>query len=132
MKTTFQNLFVLVCVWASFANVWAKEVDAVADIKIDTSIDVSVAEPVEAPDFSVRKDSVPKFIYSVGGSGGISHMMNIKMRDEKLGKRLWAGNYSIFMNSQANPLDSGLVTFLSGVTYTATAGGHLAMRWRMA
>ena len=60
---------------------------------------------------SVAIDTIPKFIYSVGGSAGINHLLNIKMRGEKLVKRGWGSNYSLFMNSQANPLDSAISVY---------------------
>ena len=60
---------------------------------------------------SVVTDNTPKFIYSVGGSAGINHLINIKMRGEQLVKRGWGGNYSLFMNSQANPLDTALSVY---------------------
>lgn len=47
----------------------------------------------------------PKHIYSIGGSGGIDHLLNVKVRGEKLVKRGWGSSYNVFMNSQANPLD---------------------------
>ena len=60
---------------------------------------------------AVVQDTVPRFIYSVGGSAGINHMLNITMRGEKLIKRGWGSNYSLFMNSQANPLDSTISVY---------------------
>ena len=60
---------------------------------------------------AVIKDSVPKFIYSVGGEGAMNHLFNITMREEKLVKRGWGGNYSLFMTSQANPLDSAISVY---------------------
>ncbi|MBR1520984.1 MAG: acyloxyacyl hydrolase [Bacteroidaceae bacterium] len=60
---------------------------------------------------SVVVDTIPKFLYSIGGSGGMNHLLNIKMRGEKLVKRGWGANYSLFMNSQANPLDSAISVY---------------------
>jgi hypothetical protein len=56
-------------------------------------------------------DTVPKFIYSVGGEAAMNHLFNLKMRGEKLVKRGWGGNYSLFYNSQANPLDSAISVY---------------------
>lgn len=60
-------------------------------------------EPAVVP---VEKGRVPRFLYSVGGAAGINHLLNIEMRGEKLVKRGWGSNYGLFVNSQANPLDS--------------------------
>lgn len=60
---------------------------------------------------AVNVDSVPKFLYSIGGGGSISHLFNISMRGEKLVKRGWGGNYSLFMTSQANPLDTAISVY---------------------
>ena len=99
MKTTLLKTLLLVGVWGTFATMRAEE------SSFDTPEEACL--PIEASaSSSAFPDTVPKFIYSVGGSAGISHLMNIKMRNETLGKRLWAGHYSIFVNSQANPLDS--------------------------
>ena len=59
----------------------------------------------------VEPDTVPKFIYSVGGEAAMNHMLNITMRGEKLVKRGWGGNYSLFFNSQANPMDSAISVY---------------------
>ena len=59
----------------------------------------------------VAPDSTPRFIYSVGGSAGMNHLLNITMRGEKLIKRGWGSNYSLFVNSQANPLDSAISVY---------------------
>lgn len=56
-------------------------------------------------------DTIPKFIYSVGGEAAMNHLFNITMREEKLVKRGWGGNYSLFMTSQANPLDSAISVY---------------------
>lgn len=58
-----------------------------------------------------EKDSIPNFLYSIGGGAGINHLMNIVMRDEKLVKRGWGGSYGVFVNSQANPLDSAISVY---------------------
>lgn len=50
--------------------------------------------------------SCPRFFYSVGGGAGLNHLFNIEMRGEKLVKRGWGGAYGLFVNSQANPVDS--------------------------
>lgn len=65
----------------------------------------------ETDNEAAKVDSVPKFIYSVGGSAGINHLMNIEMRGEKLVKRGWGSNYSLFFNSQANPLDTAISVY---------------------
>lgn len=63
--------------------------------------------PVSAEETDVVKvDTVPKFIYSIGGGAGMNHLFNIEMRGEKLVKRGWGGAYELFMTSQANPLDT--------------------------
>ncbi|MDE7118820.1 MAG: acyloxyacyl hydrolase [Bacteroidaceae bacterium] len=69
--------------------------------------------PIRAEDADsvVVKKCPPKFIYTVGGSAGINHLINIKIRGEKLVKRGWGGNYSLFMNSQANPLDTAISVY---------------------
>ena len=69
--------------------------------------------PIRAEDADsvVAKNAPPKFIYTVGGSAGINHLINIKIRGEKLVKRGWGGNYSLFMNSQANPLDTAISVY---------------------
>ncbi len=50
----------------------------------------------------------PRHIFSVGGSGAINHLLNIKVRGEKLVKRGWGSNYNIFFNGQANPADTAI------------------------
>ena len=77
----------LACVSVSFASMNAEGTDAV--------------EP----------DTVPKFIYSIGGEAAMNRLLNIEMRGEKLIKRGWGSNYSLFMNSQANPLDSAISVY---------------------
>lgn len=69
--------------------------------------------PMQAEDADsvVVENATPKFIYTVGGSAGINHLINIKIRGEKLVKRGWGGNYSLFMNSQANPLDTAISVY---------------------
>ncbi|MBR3619121.1 MAG: acyloxyacyl hydrolase [Bacteroidaceae bacterium] len=120
MNTTFLKTLLLASVWISFAVVRAEDTDVVVAEDVDPEVvaeDVSESgetDEMSMPMFasaSASHDSVPRFIYSVGGSGSISHMMNIRMRDEKLGKKLWAGNYAIFMNSQANPLDPNISVY---------------------
>lgn len=56
-------------------------------------------------------DSVPKHIYSIGGTAGLNLVMNIVMREEKLVKWGMGGHYSLFMNSQANPLDKNVSVY---------------------
>lgn len=56
-------------------------------------------------------DTIPKFIYSAGGEAAMNHLFNITMREEKLVKRGWGANYSIFMTSQANPLDTAISVY---------------------
>ena len=87
MKGLFRRYMLLVCVSVSFASMNAEGTDAVVT------------------------DSVPKFIYSVGGEAAMNHLLNIEMRGEKLVKRGWGSNYSLFMNSQANPLDSAISVY---------------------
>ena len=60
---------------------------------------------------SVVIENTPKFIYSVGGSAGMNHLINIKIRGEQLVKRGWGANYSLFMNAQANPLDTAISVY---------------------
>ena len=55
---------------------------------------------------SVSDSAPPRFIYSLGGGAGINHLMNIEMRGEKLVKRGWGSNYSVYFDWQANPRDS--------------------------
>lgn len=87
MKHFFRRFILLVCVSVSFAFVNAEGTDAVVP------------------------DTVPKFIYSVGGEAAMNHLFNITMRGEKLVERGWGSNFSIFMNSQANPLDSAISVY---------------------
>ena len=70
MKGLFRRYMLLVCVSVSFASMNAEGTDAVVT------------------------DSVPKFIYSVGGEAAMNHLLNIEMRGEKLVKRGWGSNYS--------------------------------------
>ncbi len=56
-------------------------------------------------------DTIPKFIYSVGGGAGLNTLMNITMRDEKLVKKGGGAQYSLFVNSQANPLDTAISVY---------------------
>lgn len=60
---------------------------------------------------AVEPDTIPKFIYSIGGEAAINHLFNIEMRDEKLVKRGWGSNHSLFMTSQANPLDTAISVY---------------------
>lgn len=56
-------------------------------------------------------DTIPKFIYSVGGGAGLNSLMNITIRDEKLVKSGGGAQYSLFVNSQANPLDTAISVY---------------------
>ena len=56
-------------------------------------------------------DTVPRFIYSVGAGAGANGLMNITIRDEKLVKKNGGANYSLFVNSQANPLDTAISVY---------------------
>ena len=68
--------------------------------------------PVSAEETDVVKvDTVPRFIYSIGGGAGLNHLFNIEMRGEKLVKRGWGGAYELFMTSQANPLDTAVSVY---------------------
>ena len=87
MAGVFRKIIAGLCVSVSFASLYAEDTVAVA------------------------VDTIPKFIYSVGGSAGMNHMLNIEMRGEKLVNRGWGSNYSLFMNSQANPLDSTISVY---------------------
>ena len=87
MKGLLRRFMLLACVSVSFASMNAEGTDAV--------------EP----------DTVPKFIYSIGGEAAMNRLLNIEMRGEKLIKRGWGSNYSLFMNSQANPLDSAISVY---------------------
>ncbi|MBQ6749263.1 MAG: acyloxyacyl hydrolase [Bacteroidaceae bacterium] len=60
---------------------------------------------------SVIVGSAPKFLYSVGGSAGINHLLNIEMRGEKLVKRGWGSNYGLYFDWQANPLDTAISVY---------------------
>lgn len=88
MKGFRLKIFVWISILASFASVRAEDADSVVVV-----------------------DSVPKFIYSIGGGAGINHLLNITIRGEKLVKRGWGSNYSLFMTSQANPLDSAISVY---------------------
>ena len=91
-------------------------------ISLLTSFVCARAEGVD----SVVVGTTPKFIYSLGGTAGINHMMNIELRGEKLGKRTWGANYSLFMTSQANPLDSTISVYDRVFGFpTLEAGLHL-------
>ena len=87
MAGVFRKIIAGLCISVSFASLYAEDTVAVA------------------------VDTIPKFIYSVGGSAGMNHLLNIEMRGEKLVKRGWGSNYSLFMNSQANPLDSTISVY---------------------
>ncbi len=56
-------------------------------------------------------DTVPRFIYSIGAGAGLNRLMNITIRDEKLVKKNGGSNYSVFVNSQANPLDTAISVY---------------------
>ena len=56
-------------------------------------------------------DTVPRFIYSIGAGAGANGLMNITIRDEKLVKKNGGANYSLFVNSQANPLDTAISVY---------------------
>ncbi len=88
MVQLLRSCLVAIMVSVSFVPMWAEDTD---------SVDV--------------ENAPPKFIYTVGGSAGINHLINIKIRGEKLVKRGWGGNYSLFMNSQANPLDTAISVY---------------------
>ena len=78
-------------------------------IALSAAMFVGSAHMLMAADPMVEvKDTIPKFIYSVGVEAAMNHLFNITMREEKLVKRGWGSNYSIFMTSQANPLDSAI------------------------
>ena len=60
---------------------------------------------------AVVDDTLPpphRFIYSAGGSSGINHLLNIKMRGENLVQRGWGSNYGLYFDWQANPLDTAV------------------------
>lgn len=103
--TVFQKAILLLAVASvSWNSTRAEDTDAIA---LDSCVGCTASTCCE----SLAKDTVPKFIYSVGGSAGINHLLNIEMRGEKLVKRGWGGNYSLFVNSQANPLDSTISVY---------------------
>jgi hypothetical protein len=77
MLSLLRRIFLLISISVSSVSMYAEDTDA------------------------VNVDSVPKFLYSIGGGGSISHLFNISMRGEKLVKRGWGGNYSLFMTSQS-------------------------------
>ncbi len=56
-------------------------------------------------------DTIPKFIYSIGGGAGLNSLMNITIREEKLVKKSGGAQYSLFVNSQANPLDTAISVY---------------------
>lgn len=87
MLYQLRRILLLISISVSFVSVYAEGTDA------------------------VNVDSVPKFLYSIGGGGSISHLFNISMRNEKLVKRGWGGSYSLFMTSQANPLDTAISVY---------------------
>ena len=87
MLSRLRRIFLLISISVSSVSMYAEDTDA------------------------VNVDSVPKFLYSIGGGGSISHLFNISMRGEKLVKRGWGGNYSLFMTSQANPLDTAISVY---------------------
>lgn len=87
----------------SFASVHAEDADCVI-------ADVVPADSVEA-DASDDESKMPRFLYSVGGNAGLNHLLNIKMRGEKLVKRGWGSNYGIFFDWKANPLDSAISVY---------------------
>lgn len=105
MKSILLKALFVVSVWVSFTTVQAEDTNSFV-VAEETSLPND-----ESAGVSTSHDSVPKFIYSVGGSASISHVMNIKLRNENLVKRLWAAHYSIFANSQANPLDSTISVY---------------------
>lgn len=71
-------------------------------------------------------DTPPEFIYSVGGASGIAHLLNIKIRDEKLVKRGWCGHYALYFDWQANPLDSVISVYDRAFGFpTLEAGAQL-------
>lgn len=91
-------------------------------ISLLTSFVVVRAEDVD----SLVVGKTPKYIYSVGGMSGINRTMNIRMRGENLGKRLWGANYSLFMTAQVNPLDSTISPYDRAYGFpTLEAGLHL-------
>ena len=65
----------------------------------------------DASNSVLTHDSVPKHIYSIGGTAGLNLVMNIVMRKEKLVKWGMGGHYSLFMNSQANPMDKDISVY---------------------
>lgn len=56
-------------------------------------------------------DTIPRFIYSIGGGAGLNSLMNITVREEKLVKKNGGAQYSLFVNSQANPLDTAISVY---------------------
>lgn len=69
------------------------------------------AEDADADSLAAGHHAVPKFIYSVGGSAGLNHLLNIEMRGEQLVKRGWGSNYGLYFDWQANPLDTTISVY---------------------
>ena len=99
MTQYLRNIFLWLSLAVSATCLSAEETDSIRVGSVHGGIE------------DARVDSVPKFIYSVGASAGMNHLLNIEMRGEKLIKRGWGGNYSLFVNSQANPLDTAISVY---------------------
>ena len=99
MKGLFRGLMLFACISVSFASKGAEDTDV------------------------VMPDTVPKFIYSIGGGAGMNHLFNIEMRGEKIVKRGWGGAYELFMTSQANPLDTAISVYDRVFGFPTLEGG---------
>lgn len=102
MTVSLRRIALSIFVSVSFASAGAEDTDSVA---------LSAVHDVMEGNEAGSAADVPKFLYSVGGTSGINHLLNITMRGERLVKRGWGSNYGLFVNSQANPLDSTISAY---------------------
>lgn len=110
-----RKIILLIIASASFALAYAEDADCVmADaVSADSIGETTVNE----------EGRVPHFLYSVGGSVGINHLLNIEMRGEKLVKRGWGGNYGAYFDWRANPLDTTVSVYDKAFRFPALEAG---------
>ena len=119
-----------------FASMYAEDADSLVvdtiliyrDSDAPTVVKAIDALPTVASAYGTPAvDSIPKFIYSVGGGAGMNRMLNITIRGDKLVKRGWGSNYSIFATSQANPLDTAISVYDRVFGFPTMEAGVLLM-----
>lgn len=112
MLFNFYRIYILFILSVFSVCIWAENTDSIAEhVYPDYPYKHGALKNYVVKHTMFNVDSVPKHIYSIGGNASINHLFNIEIRGEKLVKRGWGGNYGLFMDSQANPLDKEISVY---------------------